>query len=198
MTVVTSRAYLLRYVYTQGSNPGTLQLCGVVYVLAAPHADPLVQAMTACMLVLCSRPAGAEQNARHHCAACVHGLDWRTHLDRASFWRHCGDTLPPCKVSSCFMIMPCGQALKFTRAAIRWMCLQCANSLLHANAAAGPSLGRSQSCGVCQSVRPPLTSATPAAPALGAPQMHMGWSCKIRMMRCTASTMHVDRHPAML
>jgi hypothetical protein len=42
VTVVTSRAYLLRYVYTQGSNPGIGQLCGVVYVHAAPYADPLV------------------------------------------------------------------------------------------------------------------------------------------------------------
>lgn len=47
MTVVTSRAYLLRYVYTQGSNPGTVQLCGVVDVLAAPHAGLLMQALTA-------------------------------------------------------------------------------------------------------------------------------------------------------
>lgn len=51
-----------------------------------------------CVLVLCSRGAGAQQNARHHSAACIHGLNWRTHVDRDSFWRHCGDALSSCKV----------------------------------------------------------------------------------------------------
>jgi hypothetical protein len=50
VTVVTSRAYLLRYVFSQGSNPGGLRLCGMFRdATGGVVTDIIMQNLHACI-----------------------------------------------------------------------------------------------------------------------------------------------------